>query len=127
MDVGTYSVHIYHNLHTVVLYAHDLYCMVVCSWPIHSPAPIIIIYPTVCVYVSLSADISKNLESKRKRLETFTQSSVKASSKRVDDIWKKQQQERYMAARAHTHTSMHTVRSTHTHTHTHTHTDALTH
>lgn len=42
----------------------------------------------------LSADISKNLESKRKRLETFTQSSVKASSKRVEEIWRKQQQER---------------------------------
>lgn len=39
-------------------------------------------------------DISKTLESKRKRLETFTQSSVKASSKRVEETWRKQQQER---------------------------------
>ena len=41
-----------------------------------------------------SVDISKSLESKRKRLETFTQSSVKASSKRVEETWRKQQQER---------------------------------
>lgn len=55
----------------------------------------------MCVYIKcmtvlcVTADISKSLESKRKRLETFTQSSVKASSKKVEEIWKKQQQERH--------------------------------
>ncbi len=40
------------------------------------------------------ADIAKNLDVKRKRLETFTQASVKTSNKKVQEIWKSQQTER---------------------------------
>ena len=47
------------------------------------------------VYILLKiADISKNLETKRKRLETFTHASVKASNRKVEEVWKKQQTER---------------------------------
>lgn len=40
------------------------------------------------------ADISKTLIAKRKRLEQYTQSSLKTSNRRVEDIWKNQQSER---------------------------------
>lgn len=40
------------------------------------------------------ADISKTLMGKRKRLEQFTQISLKNSNKRVEEIWKSQQTER---------------------------------
>ncbi|XP_064602483.1 synaptonemal complex protein 3-like [Liolophura sinensis] len=40
------------------------------------------------------ADISKTLIAKRKRLEQFTQNSLKNSTKRLEDIWYGQQQER---------------------------------
>ncbi|XP_048780789.1 synaptonemal complex protein 3-like [Ostrea edulis] len=40
------------------------------------------------------ADISKTLVSKRKRLEQYTQNSLKCSTKKVEDIWKMQQAER---------------------------------
>ena len=49
----------------------------------------------VCT-VLLAVDISKSLESKRKRLETFTQASVRASNKKVEEVWQKQQKERYI-------------------------------
>ena len=40
------------------------------------------------------ADVSKTLDAKRKRLETFTQASLKASNTKVEKIWKAQQAER---------------------------------
>nr|AGL11962.1 synaptonemal complex protein 3 [Nodipecten subnodosus] len=40
------------------------------------------------------ADITKTLVNKRKRLEQFTQNSLKASNKKVEEIWKMQQLER---------------------------------
>nr|XP_011448015.2 synaptonemal complex protein 3 [Crassostrea gigas] len=40
------------------------------------------------------ADISKTLVNKRKRLEQYTQNSLKSSTKKVEDIWKMQQTER---------------------------------
>ncbi|CAH1787931.1 unnamed protein product [Owenia fusiformis] len=40
------------------------------------------------------ADISKTVMAKRKRLETFTNASLKASNKKVDEIWKEQHTER---------------------------------
>lgn len=39
-------------------------------------------------------DITKSLVSKRKRLETFTQASLKASNTKVEKVWKAQQTER---------------------------------
>lgn len=45
--------------------------------------------------LSLAADISKSLDAKRKRLETFTDSSIKASNKKVDEVWSTQREERY--------------------------------
>ena len=41
------------------------------------------------------ADISKTLVAKRKRLEQYTQNSLKSQGKKVEDIWKNQQAERY--------------------------------
>ena len=43
---------------------------------------------------SFTADVSKTLESKRKRLESFTQSTLKISNKKVDDMWQAQQTQR---------------------------------
>nr|KAG5700981.1 hypothetical protein BaRGS_022692 [Batillaria attramentaria] len=40
------------------------------------------------------ADISKTLSNKKKRLEHLTQTSVKTSTKKVEEIWKAQQHER---------------------------------
>ncbi|XP_076450134.1 synaptonemal complex protein 3-like [Babylonia areolata] len=40
------------------------------------------------------ADISKTIGEKKKRLEQFTQSSLKTTAKRVEQIWKGQQSER---------------------------------
>ncbi|XP_033751590.1 synaptonemal complex protein 3-like [Pecten maximus] len=40
------------------------------------------------------ADITKTLVNKRKRLEQFTQNSLKSSNKKVEEIWKMQQLER---------------------------------
>ncbi|XP_041367395.1 synaptonemal complex protein 3-like [Gigantopelta aegis] len=40
------------------------------------------------------ADISKTLVSKRKRLEQITQSTLKNSNKKVEDVWREQQNER---------------------------------
>lgn len=40
------------------------------------------------------ADISKTLVAKRKRLEQYTQNSLKTQGKKVEDIWKNQQAER---------------------------------
>ena len=45
----------------------------------------------ICLF---SADITKTVAAKRKRLELFTQSSLKSSSRKVEDIWKIQQSER---------------------------------
>ena len=42
-----------------------------------------------------TADISKTLSDKKKRLEQFTQSSLKTNAKKVEQIWKGQQSERY--------------------------------
>ena len=42
----------------------------------------------------ISADIAKTVAAKRKRLEQYTQSSLKSSSRKVEDIWKIQQNER---------------------------------
>ena len=43
------------------------------------------------------ADYIKNsMQSKRKRLEQLTQSALKSSSRTVDDIWKVQNNERYL-------------------------------
>ena len=44
--------------------------------------------------ISLVADISKSMASKRKRLEGFTQASLKTSNKKVEEVWKTQQEER---------------------------------
>lgn len=46
------------------------------------------------VIVLYTADITKSLDVKRKRLEVFTQSSLKTSNKKVDEVWKTQQNER---------------------------------
>ena len=46
------------------------------------------------VYIMPSADITKSLDVKRKRLESFTQTSLKTSNKKVDEVWKTQQSER---------------------------------
>ncbi|XP_064635061.1 synaptonemal complex protein 3-like [Lineus longissimus] len=43
---------------------------------------------------SFGADVSKTLVSKRKRLEQYTQSTIKTSNRRIEDIWKVQQNER---------------------------------
>ena len=49
-----------------------------------------------CIFepTSLVADISKSMASKRKRLEGFTQASLKTSNKKVEEVWKTQQEER---------------------------------
>ena len=47
-------------------------------------------------YVSFLADISKSLESKRKRLESFTNSSIRASNKKVEAVWSTQRGERFV-------------------------------
>ena len=52
-------------------------------------------YITVLLPVPIqTADISKSLASKRKRLEGFTQASLKTSNKKVDEVWKTQHEER---------------------------------
>ncbi len=40
------------------------------------------------------ADVSKTLDAKRKRLEIFTQASLKVSNGKVEKTWKAQQTER---------------------------------
>lgn len=40
------------------------------------------------------ADITKTLTAKRKRIQTFTQASLKASSRKFDEVWHTQQRER---------------------------------
>lgn len=39
-------------------------------------------------------DISKSLDTKRKRLESFTDSSIRASYKKVEEVWSTQRSER---------------------------------
>lgn len=41
------------------------------------------------------ADITKTLTAKRKRIQTFTQASLKASSRKFDEVWHTQQRERW--------------------------------
>ena len=41
------------------------------------------------------ADITKTLTAKRKRIQTFTQASLKASSRKFDEVWRTQQRERW--------------------------------
>ena len=41
------------------------------------------------------ADITKTLIAKRKRLEQYTQSSLKTTNRKVEEIWKTQQGERF--------------------------------
>ncbi|KAM7450549.1 Synaptonemal complex protein 3 [Porites harrisoni] len=43
---------------------------------------------------SFGADITKTLTAKRKRIQTFTQASLKASSRKFDEVWHTQQRER---------------------------------
>ncbi len=45
--------------------------------------------------VGFGANVSKTLDAKRKRLETLTQTSLKASNVKVEKIWKTQQTERW--------------------------------
>ena len=49
---------------------------------------------TVC-NPNILADITKTLSGKRKRLEQYTQNSLKISNRKVEDIWRVQQKERY--------------------------------
>ena len=44
---------------------------------------------------SFGVDISKNLEAKRKKLEGFTQASLKASKEKVGEMWQQQKMERF--------------------------------
>lgn len=44
---------------------------------------------------SLTADISKTLSCKKKRLEQLTQTSLKKSTSKAEEMWKGQQNERY--------------------------------
>jgi len=46
------------------------------------------------LFTSFGADVSKNLETKRKRLESLTQSSFETNNKKIDDLWKVQLLER---------------------------------
>ncbi|KAI0208128.1 Synaptonemal complex protein 3 [Lamellibrachia satsuma] len=46
------------------------------------------------MFECFGADIAKTVATKRKRLEQYTQSSLKSSSRKVEDIWKIQQNER---------------------------------
>ncbi|KAK2181279.1 hypothetical protein NP493_402g00027 [Ridgeia piscesae] len=46
------------------------------------------------MFECFGADIAKTVAAKRKRLEQYTQSSLKSSSRKVEDIWKIQQHER---------------------------------
>ncbi|XP_067043356.1 synaptonemal complex protein 3-like isoform X1 [Acropora muricata] len=43
---------------------------------------------------SFGADITKTLTAKRKRIQTFAHASLKASSRKFDEVWQSQQQER---------------------------------
>ncbi|KAJ7373526.1 Synaptonemal complex protein 3 [Desmophyllum pertusum] len=43
---------------------------------------------------SFGADITKTLTAKRKRIQTFAQASLKASSRKFGEVWQSQQQER---------------------------------
>ncbi|XP_022785003.1 synaptonemal complex protein 3-like isoform X1 [Stylophora pistillata] len=43
---------------------------------------------------SFGADITKTLAAKRKRIQTFTQASMKASSRKFEEVWRSQQHER---------------------------------
>ncbi|XP_027039410.1 synaptonemal complex protein 3-like [Pocillopora damicornis] len=43
---------------------------------------------------SFGADITKTLTAKRKRIQTFTQASMKASTRKFDEVWQSQQHER---------------------------------
>ena len=43
---------------------------------------------------SFGVDISKNLEAKRKKLESFTQASLKTSKEKVGEVWQQQKTER---------------------------------
>ncbi|EDO43143.1 predicted protein [Nematostella vectensis] len=40
------------------------------------------------------AEISNTLNAKRKRIQSFSQASLKASSRKFDEVWRKQQNER---------------------------------
>jgi hypothetical protein len=51
---------------------------------------------TLFKFISILADITKTLSAKRKRLENYTQNSLKTTNKKVDDIWKGQNAERYI-------------------------------
>ncbi|XP_015775606.1 PREDICTED: synaptonemal complex protein 3-like isoform X2 [Acropora digitifera] len=42
---------------------------------------------------SFGADITKTLTAKRKRIQTFAHASLKASSRKFDEVWQSQQQE----------------------------------
>ena len=47
------------------------------------------------IFISrFSADITRTLTAKRKRLHTFTQASLKSSNKKYEDIFKAQHSER---------------------------------
>ena len=44
--------------------------------------------------LSFSADITKTLSAKRKRIQCFTNASLKTSNRKFDEIWKSQQNDR---------------------------------
>ena len=44
--------------------------------------------------ILLLADISKTLVNKRKRLEQYTQNSLKTTNRKMEDIWKQQRGDR---------------------------------
>lgn len=46
-------------------------------------------------YVIFPADISKAMQAKRKRLETFTKSSLKGSNQKLEQLWRTQHAQRY--------------------------------
>uniref|UniRef100_A0A8K9V9J0 XLR/SYCP3/FAM9 domain-containing protein n=1 Tax=Oncorhynchus mykiss TaxID=8022 RepID=A0A8K9V9J0_ONCMY len=50
--------------------------------------------PLICLFFSLlPADINKAFLAKRKRLETFTKSSVKTSHQKIEQLWRVQQRD----------------------------------
>lgn len=50
----------------------------------------------VYLNVDHTADISKAMQAKRKRLEAFTKSSLKGSNQKIEQLWKTQHSQRYM-------------------------------
>ncbi|XP_065835722.1 synaptonemal complex protein 3-like isoform X2 [Oscarella lobularis] len=46
------------------------------------------------LFQSCGVDMGKSMEAKRKRLESFTQASLKTTNRKVEEMWKKQQRER---------------------------------